>query len=152
MTESTLQTGGEVSLRQPLGASVGGAAPVSPASAPSPALTRILQRIADPDLREQLLTPKGGQFCRAVAAELDFVMESVARNAATMGPAPLVSDVEAEAIIRFLDDHFLIAGHTQEPGQRLTMRIMLTLKGIADQLITLQRSVSQVTHSGTPAG
>lgn len=79
-------------------------------------------------------------------------MESVTRNAAATGPGTLITDVEAEAIIRFLDEHFLIAGHTPEPGQRLTMRIMLTLKGLADQLVTLQRSVSQATHGGTPVG
>lgn len=148
MTESTSQTGGEASLRQPLGAPVGGAAPVSPASAPSPAITRILQRITDPDLREQLMTPKGGQFCRAIASELDLMMQAIDRNAT----ATLITDVEASAITRFLDDHFLISGHTPDPGQRLTMRIMLTLKGLADQLIALQRTVSQANHGGTPVG
>lgn len=149
---TTEKTDGEVSPRQPLGTPVRGAAPVSPAGAHSPALQRILQRIEDPDLREALLSPKGGQFCRAVAAELDFVMGAVDRNAAATGPATLISDVEAKALIRYLDDHFLIAGHTPEPGQRLVMRTMLTLKGLADQLIALQRSVSQSGSGGTPVG
>lgn len=138
--------------RQPLGTPVGGVAPVSPAIAHSPALQRILQRIPDPDLREQLLTPKGGQFCRAVASELDFVMQTIERNAAATGPATLITDAEAQALIRFLDTHFMISGHVPEPGQRLTNRIMLTLKGLTDQLIDLQRSVSQTGSGGTPVG
>ncbi len=152
MTETTSQTDGKASPRQPLGAPVGGAAPVGPASAPSPALTRILQRIDDPEIREQLLTPRAGQFCRAVASELDFVMQAIDRVAATTGPGTLISDVEAQALIRFLDEHFVIAGHVPDPRQRLTMRIMLTLKGLVDQLTELQRTVSQPRGGGTPVG
>ena len=152
MTDTTEKTGGEVSPRQPLGTPVGGTAPVSPAGAPSPALARILQRIDDPELRAQLLTTKGGQFCRAVAAELDLVMRAVDQTATTMGPATIISDVEAQALTRYLDDHFMIAGHVPTSGQRLVMRTMLTLKGLADQLIALQRQVSQAGSGGTPVG
>jgi len=127
-----------------LGAPVGGQAP---ARAISGAYSRILARIADADVRERLLG-QGGEMLRAIAAELDDLR--VLMN--STGAAPKMSDIEADALNRFLDEHFTLAGHTPAPGERLVMRTMMTLRGLVQELQSAQRALSEARTSGTPIG
>lgn len=127
---------------QHLGAPVGGQAPTR---ATMGAYTRMLARINDSDIRERLIGP-GGEMLRAVGAELDELRELM--NAT--GAAPKMSDIEADALTRFLDDHFTLAGHTPAPGERLVMRTMMTLRGLVAELQSAQKALSEARAGGTP--
>lgn len=133
-----------------LGAPVGGGQ-MSPPVAQG-AIARILQRIDDTELRERLSEHRGGQFARAVAGEIDDLYAAIA-NRDTQGRAPtLMTDAEAEALERWLHQHFSVAGHTPQPNERLVNHVMMVLVGMFTQVQELQRALSERQSSGTPIG
>lgn len=133
---------------QPIGAPVGGHEPASVAMG---AMSRILQRIEDPELRQMLESPKGGQFARAIASELDAIHTQIVNHGPERASA-LMTDIEATALEKWLHQHFAITGRPPAPHERLVNRVMMTLHGLVQQIQEHQRALADRQQSGTPVG
>lgn len=146
MTDPASQQAPVNTSHQPLGSPVGGQ---RPAPVTTGAMTRILQRIDDPELRQMLEGHKGGQLARAVAAELDILHTMITNHGQERAPV-LMTDIEATALEQWLHQHFALTGQPPEPGDRLVNRVMLTLHGLFQQLQNHQRTLAERQPSGTP--
>ena len=111
---------------------------------PSETFARILASITDEQLRDNLQSPRGGAFARAVAAEIDQLRQAVSHIAGA-GSIPalqttLMTDAEAEALAEFLNKHFGMAGNVGP--QRLLGRTMMVLSSLVQQVQALQQRVN----------